>query len=165
MESPSRRTALQRVLQLACAAVECEKLMKKLLPAALLLMLTATGVHADDSDAVEYRKHIMSTMDEELASIDMVLANRAPAAALAAHARILAITAGTVKKAFESNTPGGDAKPDVWANWADFVSHLDALTAAAGQLAQADPAAAAGLKVNVATACKNCHDQYRVPKK
>jgi len=45
------------------------------------------------------------------------------------------------------------------------VSHLDALTAAAGQLAQADPAAAAGLKVNVATACKNCHDQYRVPKK
>lgn len=139
--------------------------MKKLLPAVVVLVLAATGVHADDSDAVEYRKHIMSTMDEELASIDMILANRAPAEALAAHARILAITAGTVKKAFAANTPGGDAKPDVWANWADFVRHLDALTAATGQLAQADPAAAAGLEVNVATACKNCHEQYRVPKK
>ena len=140
--------------------------MKKFAPVgALLAVLAGTAVHADDSDGIEYRQHIMKTLDEEMAAIGMILANRAPTDALATHTRILATTAATAKKAFEPKIPGGEAKPEVWANWADFAKRLDALTAATGQLAQADAAAATGVRADLATACKGCHDQYRVPKK
>ena len=76
--------------------------------------------------------------------------------------------AATAKKAFEPNVPGGDAKPEVWANWKDFSKRLDDLTAATAELAKTAKAggiAAAGPKVQDALTCKGCHDVYREKKK
>ncbi len=139
--------------------------------AGLLLgaMLTAATVaRADDQETIDYRKHIMKTMGEQAASINMILQQKAPPDNFAVHVKILTIAASTAKKAFEPKVPGGDAKPDVWANWPDFAKRLDALVAATADLAktaQEGGVTAAGPKVPSALTCKSCHDSYRVARK
>jgi len=123
---------------------------------------------ADDQDVIDYRRHVMKTMGEEVASMRMIMDRKAPAESFAAHARVLAITATMAKKAFEPKVAGGDAKPEVWANWADFARRLDALVSATDELAkvaQSGGLAAAGPKVDEALSCKGCHERYRVARK
>jgi len=124
--------------------------------------------HADDQDVIDYRQHIMKTMEEQTAAINQILQQKAPAENFAIHARILATTAATAKKAFESKVLGGEAKADVWAHWADFAKRLDDLTAATADLAstaKAGGVAAAAPKVQTALTCKSCHDIYFVERK
>ena len=144
--------------------------MKVLRGIAFLLVVSSTVVAtrpvlADDQDVIDYRRHIMKTMGEQVAIIGMILEKKAPAEALATHADVLAITAKTAKAAFESEIQGGEAKPEVWGKWADFSKRMDALVAAADDLAKSSKqgAAAAGPKVKLLN-CKNCHDTYRVAK-
>ena len=102
------------------------------------------------------------------ASIGMILQQKAPADNFATHVKIIAVTAATAKKAFEPKVLGGDAKPDVWNNWADFSKKMDNFVAATDDLAKAAASgglAAAQPKVQGALQCKGCHDTYRVPKK
>lgn len=132
---------------------------------ALSCGLIASGAaRADDQDAIDYRRHVMATLGEEAAAIGQILQKKAPADDLAVHARILAITAATAKKAFEPKAPGGEAKPAVWSDWADFAKRLDELTAATADLAKTAKdggLAAAAPKVEAALTCKSCHDTYR----
>jgi cytochrome c556 len=133
----------------------------------MLLLSAAATAQADDQDVIDYRRHIMHTMGEQVATLGMIMEQRAPATSLATHAQILAITASTAKKAFEPDVAGGEAKPEVWAQWADFAKRLDALAAAAGELAksaQGNNVAAAAPKMKD-LGCKGCHDTYRKPKK
>jgi cytochrome c556 len=132
-----------------------------------LLLSTAAIAYADDQDVIDYRRHIMHTMGEQVAVLDMILQQRAPATSLATHAQILAVTASTAKKAFEPNVAGGEAKPEVWSQWPDFSKRLDELVKLTDELAKS----AKGGNVT-ATAprfkdltCKGCHDTYRKPKK
>jgi cytochrome c556 len=132
------------------------------------LLMAATVGRADDQDTVDYRKHIMKTMGEQVASIKMILQQKAPPDNFAVHVKILAVAASTAKKAFEPKVPGGDAKPEVWGNWPDFSKRLDALVAATADLAktaQDGGVAAARPRVEGTLTCKDCHDTYRVPKK
>jgi cytochrome c556 len=132
------------------------------------LLASATLSHADDDDLIDYRQHIMKTMQEQVVAIDMILKQRAPGENLAIHVKVLASAASTAKSAFQPKVPGGEAKPEVWTNWSDFASRLDKQAAA---LADLDKAAsngglsAAGPKVQAALSCDGCHDAYRVPKK
>lgn len=135
---------------------------------ALAMVVTASATaHADDQDVIDYRKHIMKTLAEQAGILGMILQNKAPADNLATHAQILATTATTAKKAFEPNVVGGEAKPAVWANWADFSKRMDAFVAAADELAKTaktgDTAAVAG-KVKELN-CRGCHTEYREQKK
>jgi cytochrome c556 len=140
--------------------------MRKYLILAVLLSAAATA-HADDQDVIDYRRHIMHTLGEQAAVLGMILEQRAPATNLATHAQILAVTASTAKKAFEPNVAGGEAKPEVWSQWPDFAKRLDALVAAAGEVAKTAKggnAAATAPKMKD-LGCKSCHDTYRKPKK
>ena len=133
----------------------------------MLLLSAAAAAQADDQDVIDYRRHIMHTMGEQVAVLGMILEQRAPATNLATHAQVLAVTASTAKKAFEPNIAGGEAKPEVWAQWADFAKRLDALVAASGELAKTAKAgnvAATAPKMKD-LGCKGCHDTYRKPKK
>jgi len=135
---------------------------------AVVLVSPAARVHADDQDVVDYRQHIMKTLGEQVASIDMILHQTAPADNFATHTKILAVTAATARKAFEPKVPGGDSKPEVWSNWADFAKQMDTLAAAAEELAKTAVSgglSAAQPKVQAALACKGCHDTYRVSRK
>ncbi len=140
------------------------------LPALAMLLACAAPsmVWADDQDVIDYRQHIMNTLGAQAAALDMILKNKAPADGLAAHAKALAVVAATAKKAFETKVAGGNAKPEVWANWADFAKRLDTLASSSTDLsnaAQAGGVNAAVQKAYAALPCKDCHDKYRVPPK
>lgn len=126
----------------------------------------APAVTAEDQDAVEYRGHVMQTLAEQLAAIDMVVEHKAPADSLAIHAKVLAIAATQAKKAFEPKVPGGKSRPEVWSNWPDFARRLDAMVAAADSLAKAaragDPASVTP-RLKSALDCEACHALYMTP--
>ncbi|GLR90990.1 hypothetical protein GCM10007857_77060 [Bradyrhizobium iriomotense] len=129
--------------------------------------MSPVSSRADDQDVIDYRQHIMKTMNEEAAAIAQILQQKIPAADFATHAEILAITAATAKKAFEPKVPGGEAKPVLWANWKDFSKRLDDLTAATADLARKAKEggmAAAAPRVQSALTCDSCHDIYREKK-
>jgi len=55
-----------------------------------------------------------------------------------AHLEVLALAASMALKAFEPKVPGGEAKPEVWSNWADFAKRMNEFaqnTAAAAKTA------------------------------
>ena len=143
------------------------KAIARALGLAALVCLTTTVV-ADDSDAIDYRKHVMKTLGEQLAAIDMIVAKRAPPDAFTVHVKTIAITTTQAKKAFELKVAGGASKPEVWTNWADFAKRLDAMAAAADGLAKeatAGNAATVGPKIRTALDCEGCHKIYMVPGK
>jgi cytochrome c556 len=128
----------------------------------------SSGARADDQDTIDYRRHVMSSMGEQADAIGMILQHRAPVDNFAVHVQTLAVIAATAKKAFEPKVAGGDAKPEVWAQWANFSKRLDDLVASTADLAKVAKdggITAAGPKVESALTCKSCHDSYRVPKK
>ncbi len=131
----------------------------------MLAALTASAaVCAEDQDLVDYRIHIMKSLDEQVASINMILQQKAPADGFASQVRSLAVTAATVKSSFKTRMPSAHAKPDIWADWPDFAKRLDefvAATQALADTAQSGGLAAAGPKVPAALTCKGCHDKYR----
>jgi cytochrome c556 len=136
----------------------------------VLLATLAFGAasHADDQDTVDYRQHIMKTLGEQVAILGMMAQQKAPSDDFATHVQALALTAATAKAAFEPEIRGGNAKPEVWSQWADFEKRIDALAAATADLAKtakSGGAAAAAPKLQSALTCKGCHDTYRVPKK
>jgi cytochrome c556 len=143
---------------------------------ALFLATITTGLasilpaiaRADDQDVIDYRQHIMKTMGEQTAAIGQILQQKVPPDNFATHLQILAVTAATTKSAFEPKVLGGEAKPDVWAKWADFSKRLDDLTAATADLAKTamnGGLAATAPKIQGQLACKSCHDIYREEKK
>jgi cytochrome c556 len=127
---------------------------------------TPTAILADADDTVDYRRHIMKTMDEQLAAIEMILEHRAPADNFDTHVQILAITTSTALKAFEPKVPGGRAKPAIWDHWADFAKRMNELAANIADLSKTPGTHGntAQLNVNQAMrACKSCHDTYSEP--
>jgi cytochrome c556 len=133
----------------------------------VLACLAAAAV-ADDQDAVDYRKHVMSTLGEQLAAIDQIVAKKAPPDAFAVHVKTISIAAGQAKLAFELKVAGGSSKPEVWSNWTDFAKRLDAMVGAANELAKAAEegnVAAVGPKIRTALDCDGCHKIYMVPAK
>ena len=135
---------------------------------ALAALLAASGLaSADDQDVIDYRKHIMTTLGEQLAAVGMILDKKAPPDSFAVHLQALAVTATQAKKAFEPKLPGGNSRPEVWSNWADFAKQLDALVASTGELAKAakDGGVAGAAPKVKSLDCKSCHDTYMVPPK
>ena len=146
---------------------------KLLVTGLMLAAVTAAPIAAfagedEDKETIDYRKHAMKTMGEEVAMMAQMAQGKIPGDNFAAHAQVLAIAAATAKKAFTPKVAGGDAKPDVWAKWDDFSQRLDALTAATADLASVAKSggmAAAAPKMQAALTCKGCHDLYREAKK
>jgi cytochrome c556 len=132
------------------------------------LALASCPLRADDQDVIDYRTHVMKTLGEQMGAISMILENKAPPDNFALHMKVLAVTATQAKKAFEPKVPGGNAKPEVWSDWADFSKRLDELVAATSELASAaqhESVAAVGGKLKSTLKCKSCHDTYRIPPK
>ncbi|HEY4366230.1 MAG TPA: cytochrome c [Steroidobacteraceae bacterium] len=130
--------------------------------------LLTTAQAADDKDVIDYRQHVMSTLNEQSSALGQILSTAVPDDNVVAHLEIIALTASTALKAFEPKVAGGEAKPEVWANWPDFSKRM---TEFAQKAAQAAKTAKAGGKDEVLTnildvlTCKSCHDVYRDEKK
>lgn len=122
---------------------------------------------ADDKDVIDYRQHIMKTLDEQVASIGMIVSTQIEGDNLVAHVQAIALTASTALKSFEPKIAGGDSKPEVWAQWDDFSKKMNEFATRTAALV--DTAKAGGVNgVNEAMVdaltCKGCHDTYRVKK-
>jgi cytochrome c556 len=112
---------------------------------------------------VTYRKHIMKTMGEQVAALGLVLQNKGPAENAALHARTISLNAQAAMKAFEPKVPGGEARPEIWRNWADFSKRLKTLSDGASELAviaERDGLPAMQARAMNVLSCKACHDTY-----
>src|SRR4051812_4109116 len=76
--------------------------------------------HTDDKDVVDYRQHIMKSLEQQTAALGQILSGAGPTENTVAHMETLALTASIALKSFEAKVPGGAAKPEVWKDWADF---------------------------------------------
>jgi cytochrome c556 len=123
---------------------------------------------AGDKEVVDYRQHIMNTLNEQSAALGQILSTAIPADNAAAHINAIALTASTALKAFEPKVPGGEAKAEVWANWADFSKRMNEFaqkTSQSAKMAKEQGADAALANVLDALTCKSCHEIYRNEKK
>jgi cytochrome c556 len=134
---------------------------------AAFLGLSATGPSsASDEDTIAYRQHIMHSLQEQTAALGKIMSGAVPDDNAVAHMQALALIASTALKSFEPKVPGGDSKPEVWGDWADFSRRMEdfaRLTAKMSQAAQ-EGGKDAGLSHAIeALNCKSCHDVYRKP--
>lgn len=135
--------------------------------AALVALQAVAGASADNSDAIDYRQHIMKALNEQAGALGEILSGAVPDDNVLAHLDSIALTASTALKAFEPKVPGGEAKPEVWSNWPDFSRRMNEFaqgTAAMAKLAHEQGKDAGLAKVMDALSCKKCHDTYRKEK-
>jgi cytochrome c556 len=125
--------------------------------------------HADDKDVIDYREHIMKSLDEQTAELGMIVSTLAPPDQLRSHCDALALIAKTVAKSFEAKVPGGEAKPEVWAKWDDFSARIKTFVEKSQAMADAADKGASVTQITEllvdALPCKGCHDVYREEKK
>lgn len=142
--------------------------MKRQLAATLLaLTLVPVASTADDQDVIDYRKHVMATLQAQTAALGMIMSGAIPDDNAIAHMDIIARAAATALKSFEPRVEGGDAKPEVWAQWDDFSARMNEFaerTAAMAKTAHEKGKDEALLQAMDALTCKQCHDTYRVKK-
>ncbi len=126
------------------------------------------GTFADDKDVIDYRQHIMNTLNEQAGALGQILSTSIPDDNAVAHLHAIALTASTALKAFEPKVQGGESKPEVWTNWADFSKRMNEFaqkTADVANSAKANGKQAALATVLDALTCKSCHEAYRQEKK
>lgn len=134
---------------------------------ALTLLASMPAAAANDKDVIDYRQHIMSTLNEQAAALGQILSASVPDDNVIAHLDAIALTASTALKAFTAKVPGGEAKPDVWADWADFSKRMNDFARMTAEMAKTahEQGKEAGLaNVVDALSCKGCHDTYRKEK-
>jgi cytochrome c556 len=134
----------------------------------LVLLSPGPAALADDKDVIEYREHIMNTLNEQAGALGQILSGAVPDDNVIAHLDALSLTASTALKAFTPKAPGGEAKPDVWANWPDFSKRMNEFAKKTADMAKKahEQGKEAGLADVVdALSCKGCHDTYRKEQK
>lgn len=148
-----------------------------LVTAAALALLVASSAnsadkpaaaHPDDKEVIDYRQHIMKTLNEQSAALGQILSTSVPGDNTGAHIQVIALAASLALKAFEPNVPGGEAKPEVWSQWPDFSKRMTDFaqkTAEMAKIAREKGNDAALVNVVDALSCKGCHDVYRAEKK
>ena len=124
--------------------------------------------YAGDNDAIDYREHVMNTLYEQSEALGQILSTTIPDDNAIGHLDSLALAASIALKAFEQKVPGGEAKPEVWSNWADFSKRMNEFaqkTAAAAKDAHEQGKGTGLAQVTDALTCKKCHETYRHEKK
>jgi cytochrome c556 len=128
----------------------------------------ATLPPSANQDVIDYRQHIMKTMNEETAALGEIVSMAIPDDELVAHIHAIALTASLAPRAFEPKVPGGEAKPEVWTNWADFSKRLNEFVSKVGasdkRAHEVSKEAVTG-DILDSLNCKGCHDTYRKEKK
>ena len=135
---------------------------------ALAVVGIVSAAQADDKDVIEYRQHVMNTLNEQSAALGQILSTAIPDDNVIAHLDALALTASTAAKAFEPKVPGGEAKPAVWTKHDDFMKRMNEFAqkmAATAKSAHDQGKDAALANILDALTCKQCHDDYREEKK
>ena len=135
-------------------------------------VLSAGAAYAEeertDPNAIA-RGELMTTIGKNIGIIgDMAGGKTAFDAAAAEGAKAALVEAtGKIEATFKDQgaaDPASEAKPEIWANWDDFLKKAKAAGDAAGAL---DVASVDTLKAGMGAlggACKDCHTAYRIMK-
>lgn len=129
--------------------------------------LSPDSTKPEANAAIQYRRHMMSSIDAQSTALGQILSMEIPDANLASHLEVLAVVAGGSLKAFEPKVPGGESKAEVWSHWPDFSKRMDEFahkTAQAATVAREQGNDAALPGIVEALTCKGCHDIYRLKK-
>ena len=135
-----------------------------------LAALAAAPAHAQFSrpqDAVSYRQSAMTLMEAHFDRLVAVVRGAAPddPAQVRQNAHVLQMLASLPWPAYGPGMQGGNSKPAIWSNPADFKQKHEALQANIAALsAAADTGDIAKLRAAVgavAASCKACHDVYQ----
>jgi cytochrome c556 len=128
---------------------------------ALLLLAFKQDARADSEDVITYRQLVMKQLDAEAAALGMMVSGQIPPDSLALETKSIANAAKAALKAFEPKVPGGEAKPDVWANWNDFSKRMQVFAQQSEEMAKVSEsgnvAAVTELMID-ALPCKECHN-------
>lgn len=115
------------------------------------------------------REELMETIGKNIGIIGDMAGGKAAfdaAAAEGAKAALVEAT-GKIEATFQDQgavDPASEAKPEIWANWEDFLKKAHAANDAAGAL---DVASVDTIKAGLGAlggACKDCHTTYRIMK-
>jgi len=139
----------------------------RLVCAAVIAGMLSVSARADDPEAIEYRQRIMKAMNEQAAILGQIAAGLAPDGDLLAHLDSFALMASTAARSYEVDAPGGDSKPEVWKNKADFLKRMNEFaqkTAQAAKFGHSEGPEQGLVTMLNAMDCKSCHDIYREKK-
>lgn len=145
---------------------------KALFAAAIgLSVATAGGLALAQADVIKARQEGMKAQGAAMAAIKKVVDENGPAANAVAPAETIAATSGKVPALFPAGSDKGAetwAKPEIWANKADFDAKAMGAKAAAEKLAASAKAGNMdAVKADFAAlggTCGACHRPYRTPK-
>lgn len=118
---------------------------------------------ADDEDVIAYRQHLMQALNAQTAALGMIFSGAAPEDNTVAHMDAIALTASIALTSFEPKVQGGEAKPEVWTEWADFSARMNDFaqnTAEMARVAREQGKDEAMVYAIDALSCKSCHDIY-----
>ncbi|MBB4284577.1 c-type cytochrome [Roseospira goensis] len=151
--------------------------MRNLLTATAAALLVAglgaqPAMAADDADAaVQHRKDVMTIAGASMGSLGCFMKGDCAldGKVLARLAKSIAFAGELSVPAFEVDTRDSmadtTALPAIWENWDTFEGGLNAMSAAADELAvaaaDADPQAMGPLMQKLGGTCKDCHDNFR----
>ncbi|MBL9046022.1 MAG: cytochrome c [Tabrizicola sp.] len=146
----------------------------KFMKAALIGAVLASGIaYAEDLEPTDpsaiAREEVMKMIGQNIGILgDMAGGKTAydAAAAEAAKAALIEAT-GKIETAFMEQgaaDPASEAKPDIWANWDDFLKKAKAANDAANAMDVASVETIGAGMGALGGACKDCHTTYRVMK-
>jgi cytochrome c556 len=106
----------------------------------------------------------MKTIDAQAAAIGQILSGEVPDDQAVAHFESIALAASTALKSFEATSLGGESRPEVWSNWADYSKRMQEFaqkSAEVAKIGKTQGKEAALAMVIEALPCKSCHEKYR----
>lgn len=144
------------------------KLIKAFALGAVLAAGAAYAQERTDPNAIA-RSDLMKVVGKNTGILgDMAGGKTAHDAAAAEAAKAALVEAfGQVEATFKeqgATDPADEAKPEIWANWDDFLAKANAAATAAGAI---DVASAESIGAGMGAlggACKDCHTSYRIMK-
>jgi cytochrome c556 len=144
------------------------KLIKAFALGAVLVTGAAYAQERTDPNAIA-RSDLMKVVGKNTGILGDMAGGKAPHDAAAADAAKAALVEafGAVEATFKEQgaaDPVDQAKPEIWANWDDFLAKANAAATAAGAI---DVASAESIGAGMGAlggACKDCHTSYRIMK-
>lgn len=145
------------------------KILKAVVIGALLTAGAAFAEGERTDPNAKARSDLMRVVGKNTGILGDMAGGKAPHDAAAAEAAKVALVEafGMVEATFKEQggaDPASEAKPEIWANWDDFLAHAKTAADAAGAI---DVASAESIGAGMGAlggACKDCHTDYRVMK-
>ncbi len=146
----------------------------KLIKAFSIAAILATGVaYAQDAEPTDpnaiARGELMGMVGKNTGILGDMAGGKAPYDAAAAEAAKAALieASGKIEVTFKDQgaaDPVSEAKPEIWANWDDFLKKAGALNAAATAMDVSSVETIGAGMGGIGGACKDCHTTYRIMK-